>query len=158
MSRFQHLSLFFLRIALGWMYFYAGVTKLLDPQWSALGYLKGAKTFPWLFGWFAQPQILPVVNFLNEWGLTLIGLSLILGVVVRLSSSLGALLTALYYLPILDTFYPNPHSFVVDEHIIYIASFLVLIGFHAGRFWGLEKWCSSLPICSKFPKLRYWLG
>ena len=97
----QRVMLFALRLAMGWMMLYAGITKVLDPQWSAAGYLKGAKTFAGLYQWLLSPGILPAVNFINEWGLTLLGVSLILGIFVRLSSVLGAVLMLLYYFPVL---------------------------------------------------------
>ena len=158
MFQFQKISLFFLRISLGWLFFWAGITKVLDPTWSAAGYLKGAKTFTGFYQWLTTPDVLPFINLINEWGLTLLGIALILGVFVRLGSFSGMLLMFLYYLPILEFPYPNPHSFLVDEHIIYIFALLVLAGARAGRIWGLENWCSSLPICSNFPKLRKLLG
>lgn len=158
MTKLQKISLFLLRVTVGWMMFWAGITKVVDPAFSAAGYLKGAKTFVWFYQWLASPGIVPAVNFVNEWGLTLLGASLILGIGVRLSSMLGAALMLLYYFPILDFPYPNPHSFLVDEHIIYAACLLLFAALRAGRTWGLENWCSNLPICSKFPKLREWLG
>lgn len=154
----QKISLFLLRVSMGWLFFYAGITKVLNPEWSAAGYLRGAKTFTDFYQWLLQPNILPVVNFMNEWGLTLLGISLIAGVFVRLSSFLGAFLMLLYYFPMLDFPYPNGYSFIVDEHIIYISVLLLLASFRAGRVWGLENWCSNLPICSRFPRLREWLG
>ena len=147
-----------LRLSLGWLFFYAGITKVLNPAWSAAGYLKGGKTFVEFYQWLASPGILPAVDFVNEWGLTLLGLSLIFGVFVQLSSILGAVLMLLYYLPILDFPYPNPYSYLVDEHIIYALVLLLFASLRAGRVWGLENWCSNLPICSKFPRLRKWLG
>lgn len=158
MNKESALALTLLRVVLGWMYFYAGITKLLNPAWSAAGYISGAKTFPAFYQWLLSPQVLPVVNFLNEWGLTLLGAALILGVFVRLGSVLGIILMFLYYLPLLDGVYPNAHSFIVDEHIVYIAALGVLFAFRAGRYYGLERWCSNLPLCSKFPKLRALLG
>jgi thiosulfate dehydrogenase (quinone) large subunit len=157
MNSQQKIYLVFLRLALGFLFFYAGVTKLLNPAWSAEGYLKGAKTLPELYNLFLQPGILPIVNFINEWGLTLLGISLLFGVAVRLSSWLGAFLMLLYYLPDL-TFPFVGHSMLVDEHIIYILALLLLGSVRAGKVWGLETWCSNLPICSKYPKLRNWLG
>lgn len=157
-SQFEKLSIFLLRLTLGWMFFYAGITKVLDPKFSAAGYLKGAKTLVGFYSWLASASILPIVNFLNEWGLTLLGISLILGIGVRLSSIFGAGLMLLYYLPILDFPYPNPHSFIVDEHVIYLFILLYFAAIRAGRTYGLENWCSNLPICSRFPRLRNWLG
>lgn len=151
-------SLLFLRLSLGALFFYAGITKVFDPGWSAGGYLLNAKTFTTFYRFLASPDVLPFINFVNEWALTLIGLSLVLGVFVRLSGVLGVLLMLLYYFPILNGVYPNPHAFIVDEHIIYIFALLILVSFRAGRVYGLEKWCEKLPLCSRFPKLRALLG
>lgn len=158
MERFQKLSLFLLRISLGWMFLYAGITKIFDPTWTAEGYMKSAKTFSGFYLWLTQPGLMPIVNFINEWGLTLLGISLIFGVFVRLSSVLGAALMLMYYLVILQFPYPNAHAFIVDEHIIYIFILLFLASIRAGRAWGLENWCSKLFVCSKFPWLRNILG
>jgi len=154
----QKLFLFSTRIVLGWMFFNAGYTKLVNPAWSAEGYLKGAKSFVGFYQAMLDPSILPIVNFLNAWGLTLLGVSLVLGIGVRLSSVLGVLLMFLYYGAILQFPYPNPHALIVDEHIIYINVLLLLASMRAGRVWGLERWCAGLPICSRFPRLREWLG
>lgn len=158
MTSFQKISLLILRISLGWLFFYAGITKVLNPSWSAASYLRGAKTFTVFYQWLLQPSNLPIVNFVNEWGLTLLGVSLILGIFVRLSSLLGALLMLFYYLPILNFPYPNPNSFLVDQHIIFIFILLFFAAIRAGRVFGLEEWCLNLPICSRFPKLRHLLG
>ncbi len=145
--------LFILRLATGWLMFYAGITKILDPTWSAAGYLNNAKTFPGFFAWFAKPENLGWVNFVNEWGLTLLGVALILGVGVRFSSALGVILMMLYYFPAVD-FPFVPHGFIVEEHIIYAAVLAFLAAVRAGRYWGLENWCANLPICRKYPKLH----
>ena len=146
-----------LRVALGWLFFYAGYTKIINPEWSAAGYLQTAKTFTSFYVWLTTPGILPIVNFINEWGLTLLGVSLILGIGVRLSSVLGAAMMILYYLPILE-FPKVGHGLLVDEHIIYAAALLLFSSVGAGRYYGLENWCSKLPICRKFPALRKLIG
>lgn len=138
MTKNQNISLFVLRVATGWLMFYAGIVKVLDPGWSAAGYLQGAKTFPAFFQWFLQPGILPVTDFINEWGLTLIGLSLIFGVAVRLSGGLGALLMLLYYFPVLEFPRIPPHSYIVDDHIIYAFVLILLSTMRAGRDWGFD--------------------
>ncbi|MCR4256569.1 MAG: DoxX family membrane protein [Candidatus Uhrbacteria bacterium] len=157
MSKHQNIALFLLRISMGWFYFYAGITKVLNPEWSAAGYLKGATSFAWFYGAMLDPTILPIVNFMNAWGLTLLGVSLLLGLFVRLSSSLGVALMLLYYFA-LGFPYPNAHALIVDEHIIYSFALIVLGTFRAGRAWGLETWCAGLPICKRYPRLRAWLG
>src|SRR3972149_4145584 len=135
MTKFEKVSLFLLRISTGWLMFYAGITKVIDPSWSAAGYLSGAKTFTGFFNFLTSPAILPITNFVNEWGLTLLGISLILGIAVRLAGKLGALLMILYWLP-LGILYPDAHSLIVDDHIIYAAVLLVLSSMRAGRVCG----------------------
>lgn len=137
MSKVQKLSLLFLRLSLGWLFFYAGITKVLDPSWTAAGYLKAAQTATGLYNWFASPQNITWVNFLNEWGLTLIGGALILGIFVRLAALSGILLMILYYIPILNFPYvgKGTTSFLVDQHIIFILALLLLWVFNAGKYY-----------------------
>ncbi len=67
-----------LRVTIGWHLLYEGLIKLLNPQWSAAGYLQSA-TGP-AAGLFhamaANEGVLTAVNILNTWGLLLIGLGL----------------------------------------------------------------------------------
>ncbi|MEK7585137.1 MAG: DoxX family membrane protein [Patescibacteria group bacterium] len=139
MTKTQKVSLLALRLALGLLFFYAGVTKVMDPSWTAAGFLAGAKSFPGLFAFFASPSLIGITNFLNAWGLTILGLSLVLGLFVRVSAPLGMVLMALYYLAQLDFPYPDAHSYLVDEHIIYILALFVLLKFKAENCWGLKE-------------------
>ena len=143
---------------MGWLMLYAGITKIVNPEWSAAGYLVNAKTFSGLFAWFAQQNILPFTNFINEWGLTLLGVSLILGAAVRISSLLGAALMMLYYFPILDFPYPNVHSYIVDEHIIYAMILLYFAAMRAGKAWGLDARLMEFQFWSKIPSIKKWIG
>lgn len=148
MTNLQKFSVFLLRVSLGWMYFYAGYTKIIDPNFTAAPYIQGAKLFTGFYQWLLTPSVLPIVNLLNEWGLTLLGVSLVLGIGVRLSSWLGVVLMILYYL-VLGFPHPNAHAYIVDEHIIYIVALLVLIVFDAGKDFGLGK---------IFPNIRKKIG
>lgn len=135
---FKKISLFLLRISLGFLFFLAGYAKLTDPAWSAAGYISGSKVLVGFYSWLLQPGILPVINFLNEWGLTLVGAALILGIFVRFASFFGIIMMILYYLPI----FPPAHG-LVDEHIIYSVAFLVLIAFGAGKILTLSDWMQT---------------
>jgi len=141
MSLNKHLrtSLFLLRLGIGWLFLYAGVSKLIDPAWTAAGYLTNATTFNGFYSWLASPALVGWVDLLNKWGLTLIGAALILGIFTRLASWAGLVLVILYYFPVLHFPYAGEHSYLVDEHIIYALSFLVLIYGHAGKIWGLDR-------------------
>lgn len=135
---FKKISLFLLRFGMGILFLWAGYTKLIDPAWSASGYISGSKVFVGFYNWLMQPNILPTINFLNEWGLTLIGIALILGIFTRLASFFGIVLMILYYLPI----YPPLHG-IVDEHIIYALVFLVLMAFGGGEILTLNTWIQT---------------
>lgn len=154
MEKRQKVWLALLRVSLGVLFFYAGITKVIDPTWSAAGYLQGAKTFAWFYHALTAPGVIGTIDFLNKWGLTLIGLSLFFGVKVRLSAPLGALMMVLYYFPVLTFPYIAPHSFLVDEHIVYFFALLVLYSTHAGRFYGIGAYCERWPLCKMFPKFH----
>ena len=144
MTKYQRVSLFALRLALGWLFIYAGITKIFDPAWSAAGYLKGAKTFAVLFGWMLDPSVLPFINFLNVWGLTLLGISLLVGGLIRYSAYAGVVLMTLYYLAAMNFPYPNSHTLLVDEHVIYSIALFVLAVFDVGQIWGFDGWVAGL--------------
>lgn len=131
-------AIFALRLGLGWLFTYAGLTKIADSSWSAAGYLNNAETFSGLFSWFASPANIGWVNFVNEWGLLVIGVCLLIGLWVRWASVAGIVLMALYYFPILNFPYAGDHSFIVDEHIIYIFVLWLFILADAGKYKGLD--------------------
>lgn len=87
------------RIVIGWHFLYEGIVKLVNPNWSAAPFLMEST---WIFsGIFkslaANPDILAVVNFLNIWGLILIGFGLLLGLFTRISALSGAILLLFYF-------------------------------------------------------------
>ena len=98
-SKLQVTMLVVLRAAIGWHFLYEGAVKLFSPGWTSAGYLRASK---WLFAdtfhWIADtPTALAVVDLMNVWGLILIGLGLMAGVLWRWASVSGALLLVLYY-------------------------------------------------------------
>lgn len=143
--KYQSLTLLLLRLSLGWLFFYAGFSKFAG--FSAKGYLLNLKgPFAGLFLPLAGNVL---VDQLVVWGLTLIGLCLILGVLIRFASFWGIIMMVLFYL----SAYPPEHAFLVDDHIIYIAIFLVLMVSNAGHFYGLDK-----VLEKKFPKYKSLMG
>lgn len=150
----QRFAIFSLRLSLGWLFFYAGIIKILNPSWSAAGYLQNAKTFSAFYDWLAQPDIVPWISLVNEWALLLLGISLLLGLFVRLSGWLGAALMLLYYFPVLAFPYIGENAFLIDEHMIYLVCLILLAEHQAGKIWGLDPWCARLPMCKKFPQIR----
>jgi len=128
-----------LRIALGLLFLYAGISKVVDPTWTAAGFLKGAKTFHWLYAWFGSPMNIGWVNFVNEWGLTLLGICLITGLFIPYASWVGIAFMLLYFFPTFHFPFAGEHSVLVDEHIIYILVLLLFIATDAGLFSGLDS-------------------
>jgi len=145
--------LFLLRLAMGWLMFYAGITKVLDPEWTAAGYGMSAKTFHGLYEFLVSSGNIGWIDFINQWGLTLLGISLILGIGVRLSSILGAVLMMFYYFPVLEFPYIGTHSYIVEEHIIYALVLILFAATRAGRYFGLEEWFGK-TFLKKFPKFQ----
>jgi thiosulfate dehydrogenase [quinone] large subunit len=146
MNKYFDIVLVILRVVMGWFFFYAGITKVLNPEWSAAFYLKDAQTFSSFFEFLLQPGILPIVNFMNAWGLTLLGMSLILGIFVKISAPLGALLMILYYFPELNFPYVGEHSMIIDDHIIYAIILILLMVSNAGAKFGLDRFIFSKTI------------
>ncbi len=149
-SRESRFVVFLLRLFMGILMFYSGITKVLTPNWSASSFLTGQATygpFKEAFLVFANNGL---VDFLVMWGLTLIGLALIVGLFVRLASFFGIVLMILFYLPRLP---PAPPSWFVEEHVIFAAVFLLLMYTKSSTFLGLEK----AFIKTKFAKRNPWL-
>lgn len=130
-----------LRVFIGWHFLYEGLVKLTNPDWSSVGFLLDSKGF--LSGLFHsltyKPAILQTVDFVNEWGLILIGLGLILGLFTRLSTLMAIILLALYYLshppfPGLVFAIPAEGSYlIVNKILIELGALLVLYVFPTGN-------------------------
>lgn len=153
LNKSTKISLFILRLAIGWIMFGAGVAKLLDPKWTAAGYLS-ASTGPFaeIFKLMAGSRI---VDLLNMYGLTLIGIAIILGITVRFASFWGLILMLLYYFA---QFEQNIVHGYIDEHIIYALIFLVFLFIGVGKYIGLDKYIENLSIVQKYPRLKIFLG
>ncbi len=147
-TTFQKAIIFTLRIMLGWVFLYAGTRQIfLIEDWSAAAFLKDPKTFADFYALFAAPGVAPYVSFLVKWGHFLIGLSLISGFMVRISSSFGALLLMLYYFPRMEFPYVSGvNQFIVEYHLVYAIVLIYLGAVKAGQIWGLEGYLERLPV------------
>ena len=146
-STWQLWSLVILRVAVGWHFLYEGVTKLINPNWSSLGYLMDSGgMFEGLFQSMAgNPAVLNVVDFLNIWGLILIGAGLILGLFTRIAAIGGILLLAFYYLshpPILGVIYaiPSEGNYLwINKNLIELLTLWVILLFPTWRQIGVDR-------------------
>ncbi|TFH22610.1 MAG: DoxX family membrane protein, partial [Bacteroidia bacterium] len=149
--RLTYLVMTILRVAIGWHLLYEGLTKLLNPDWTAAGYLQSA-TGP-LAGMFQgmaeNVTLLALVNVLNTWGLLLIGLGLFLGLFTRISQVAGMALLLLYYLshpPVFSEpgFFREGSYFIISKDLLEILALLVLMFFPTGQFLGLDGLLSRM--------------
>jgi uncharacterized membrane protein YphA (DoxX/SURF4 family) len=137
---------FLLRLAIGWHFLYEGIVKLITPGWTSAGYLEVSRwIFAGFFHWLAaDPTLLKVVDFLNIWGLILIGLGLMLGFLTRIAALAGALLLGLYYVcnpPFIGLNFSLPtegNYLVVDKNLVELLALLMVAAFPAGRLPGLD--------------------
>jgi thiosulfate dehydrogenase [quinone] large subunit len=147
LSRAAMIAIVVLRVAIGWHFLYEGVAKLTKPGWSAAGYLMQSRgVFSGFFRWLAaDPSLLRFVNPLTSWGLTLIGLGLILGCFTRLASAAGILLLLLFYLcnpPFVGYFYSIPTEgsyLIVNKNMVEMAALVVVLTTGSGRVVGLDR-------------------
>lgn len=148
--------IFLLRLAMAWTFLYAASHQVFVPGWSATGFLAHTKTFNGLFTLFTGPGIGPVVSFLVEYGHLLIGISLLLGAMVRASATAAILLMILYWMAHMDFPYiSNTNNFLIDEHIVNALVLALLIATHAGYRWGMDGWLSNLPMVKNVGLLRW---
>jgi thiosulfate dehydrogenase [quinone] large subunit len=93
-----------------------------------------------------------VLTFLVGYGHLLIGLSLLLGLMVRVSAVFGILLMLLYWTAHMDFPYiSDTNNFLVDEHIVYAGVLVLLIVERAGHVFGLDAWAEKLDFFRQRP-------
>jgi thiosulfate dehydrogenase (quinone) large subunit len=146
-SRGSMVALTALRVVVGWHFLYEGLTKLTSPGWSAAGYMKQARgPFAELFRWIASnPNLLDNANTITMWGLTIVGLLLILGLFTRLASLGGIAFILLFYLcnpPFVGYFYSIPTEgsyLVINKNLVEVCALAVIFLTGSGRFAGLDR-------------------
>ncbi|MEK7408456.1 MAG: DoxX family membrane protein [Acidobacteriota bacterium] len=128
-----------LRIAIGWHFLYEGWTKLVYSGWSSSGYLKSstgplASLFHWLG---SNDAAVRVVDQLNIWGLILIGLGLILGVLIRPAALFGIALLTFYYVTYPPLFAPigsgvsEGQYLIVNKNLVELFALAVVVAYPA---------------------------
>jgi thiosulfate dehydrogenase [quinone] large subunit len=162
-----------LRIVVGWTFLWAFVDKLL-----ALGYATGrdAETgavdrfgdAAWIHGGSPTEGFLafgadgPFTDFYHniagdawaDWlfmaGLLGIGVSLTLGVLMRLGTISGVVLYLLMWSVVL----PPENNPITDDHTIGALVMAVLGLYAAGRYLGLGRWWERQPLAQRYPILK----
>jgi thiosulfate dehydrogenase (quinone) large subunit len=143
------------RLLMAWTFLYAASHQVFVANFSVAGFLKNTKTFHDAFAMFTAPGIAPVISFLVSWGHLLIGLSLLVGLMVRVSAAFGIALLMMYWMAHMDFPYiENKNNFLVDYHIVYSVVLVYLIVKRAGHVWGLDGWAERVPFVRDSAVLR----
>ena len=156
-------ALLLLRVTMGWIFLQAGIEKVLDPEWTAAGYLQFAihENNP-LSSLWANFTGSPAIDFLVMWGLTLTGVGIILGALLRWNAFWAAMLMIFFWASALQgglaEFLPLEHGWVVDEHIVYAALVFGLGALGAGRILGVDAVLEKTRFVRKNTWLKYILG
>lgn len=151
-TRLQLVVLVTLRFLIGWHVLYEGLSKLLTPGWTSMGFLSESK---WLLSglsnWIiSNPGVLKIVDLLNTWGLIAIGLGLILGLFTRVAAISGTILLLLYYFnnpPLIGLEYSIPSEgnyLIVSKTLIEAVAMFALAVFPTGSIAGLDIVVSRL--------------
>ncbi|MFO7621957.1 MAG: DoxX family protein [Bacteroidales bacterium] len=122
------------RIAIGWHFLYEGLVKIVGGTWSSAPYLAGSK---WIFGSLfnamaESPAVIGIVDFMNMYGMMLVGAGLIMGLLTRWASLAGAVMLFFYFVA-----YPPVSGYTVgvpvEGNYLWVnktlIEFLVLSGF-----------------------------
>ena len=146
-NRCQLYGLVTLRALIGWHFLYEGISKLINPYWSSAAYLLDSK---WVFSGLAKtivsnPTLLGISDYVNMWGLTLVGVSLLLGIFSRYTTLVGMGFVILYFLfapPLLGLEYGRPWEgsyLIVNKNLIEACALWVLHSFPTSHIIGLDR-------------------
>jgi thiosulfate dehydrogenase (quinone) large subunit len=138
-----------LRLMVGWVFLWAAIHHFGDDAYVA-GFLSHTKTFHPIYAPIVQSPFLPLLSFLVEYGHLLIGLSLISGLLVRISAPFAILIMMLYWTAHMDfPFIDNINNMIVDYHPVYAAVLGYLIVRRAGHVFGLDGMVAKLPLVQR---------
>jgi thiosulfate dehydrogenase (quinone) large subunit len=114
-----------------------------------LGFLKFGADGPFE-GFYHSIAGKGLTNFLFMFGLLAIGITLTLGIFMRLGTLAGVVM----YLMMWSVVLPPENNPITDDHIIGAAVVLLLGLLAAGRYLGLGRWWETVGIVRRFPVLK----
>jgi thiosulfate dehydrogenase [quinone] large subunit len=152
LTRSAMVAITVMRIIVGWHFLYEGITKLSSPSWSAAGYMRVSRgPFSELFKWIAgNPQLLDKANLITMYGLTIVGLLLMLGLFTRLAAVGGIGFVLLFYLcnpPFVGYFYSIPSEgsyLIVNKNLVEVGALSVILLTRSGLYAGLDRFVHGM--------------
>jgi thiosulfate dehydrogenase [quinone] large subunit len=163
-----------LRVVAGVVMLWAGLEKLIGTPggWTAAGFLKfgTAGTLGWPFvsgepakdavfnplhdfwvGLAGNAGLMQAVDALVVVGELAIGVALIVGLLTRFASIMGALMMFLFFLASWNFAYG-----IVNQQLTYAVVFLAVGGMGAGKYYGLDAWAGSTAFATRNRWFRTW--
>lgn len=136
-----------LRVAIGWHFLYEGLSKLINPNWSSVGFLLDSQGFlrSFFISLTSDPTLVNIFDTITIWGLILIGLGLILGFLARPACIFGILLLLMFYLshpPFVGFRYSVPSEgsyLIVNKNLIELFALAVLYVFPSSSIIGIDR-------------------
>ena len=155
-------TLALLRITVGWLFFWAFLDKVfglgfatehgkswIDGVSPTAGFLGHATKGPFV-GMFHALAGSAIIDWLFMLGLLCIGLSLILGIFIRIAGYSGMILVTLMFLGLL----PPTQNPLIDEHVIYFLVLFLFTQLPVGDTLGFGKWWKRQGIVERHPVLQ----
>ena len=165
-SSVKNYFLAFSRISLGWIFLWAFLDKMFGLGYTTspeAAWLNGGNP---IYGYLTYGTSGPFAESFSgladstffQWlfmiGLLGIGLSLILGIGLKVAAYTGALLLMLMYISALPMVSEGSHNPLVDDHVVY-AFLLLYLGYtNEDHKLSLGNAWSKLEIVKKYPILR----
>jgi thiosulfate dehydrogenase [quinone] large subunit len=123
----------------------------LNPQWTSANFLQESQGILSGFSnWIlSNDSLLTVIDFLNIWGLVIIGLGLIFGILFKPAAIIGSILIFIYYLsvpPLVGYEYTLPSdgsNLVFNRTLIESTALLGLALFPTSKIFGLDFFIHS---------------
>jgi len=157
-SNTEQVLIFFFRLCMGWTFLWAGIHHFGDDKF-VVGFLSNVKTFHDIYAPFTNPAVVPTLTFLVEYGHLLIGLSLVSGLLVRVSAPFAIMLMLLYWTAHMDFPYiENVNNYLVDYHVVYAGVLVYLIVKRAGHVFGLDGLVERMHLIDSHPAFRPLVG
>lgn len=135
MTRAQRLVLVLLRLALGGIFLYSGLTGILSNS-LAIPHPLVSALLPDFYHWVGSPARLMLVNTIYEWSLLVVGLLILTGFLTYFASIAGIILILFTYLPT----FSGSLEHALNADLIYILVFVLLIVSRAGSVFGLDRY------------------
>lgn len=151
-----------LRLVMGWILFQGGITKVLDPTFTAAGFLTHLPEGNPFVAFFASMAGNSIIDGLVAWGLTLTGIGMMLGALTRWCAFWGAFMMLMFWAASLTggiaQGFPIAHGWVVDDHIVYAVLLFGLGALGAGRILGVDGLLERIDLIQNHPTFKYVLG